>query len=103
MSQTTKVLLTVVAVVVVLGGIYYFYARTRTGSVSDEQQVGMMVPQETVGTSSEAAVLPTGNDTSDAALGQDLSAIDSQISGLNADNASVNQSLNDQQVTQSSL
>lgn len=41
------------------------------------------------------------NDASDAAIAQDAAAIDTQMQGLNSDNASVDSSVNDKAVAQS--
>jgi hypothetical protein len=68
----------------------------------------MPVSGSSIGTSSAtgntasntAAALPGGSSDSDAALNSDAAAIDTQMSGLNADNANLNTSMNDQPITQ---
>ena len=53
--------------------------------------------------STQSAGLPSGSTADNAALGQDLTAIDGQMNGFASDNASVDGSLSDKPVQQSSL
>lgn len=102
MSNTTKVTVAVVALAVILGGAYYWYVSQP--ATPEATTVGTATPNtNSVSSTSGASTLPSGTQTSNQALGQDLSAIDTQLSGLNSDNTNVSQSVNDQQVQQSSL
>ena len=56
-----------------------------------------------VESSSGPSNLPTGAETTNDALDEDLSSIDAQLSGLDADTANADQSFADQQVVQSEL
>lgn len=96
MSNTTKVFWIIVVIAVIAGAVWY---ATRSDSATVMSELGT----DTVSSTSGPSTLPTGTDTSNSALDQDLSSIDSQLSGLNADTANASASLNDQQVTQSSL
>ena len=83
MSTTTKVLIAIAALAVIGAGIYYF---TRTAHAP-----------------SEGSALPSGGDTSDAALEKDMQSFDAEIDAFASDNASIDSGLNDKQVEQSSL
>lgn len=101
MSNTTKATVAVVALVVILAGGYWFVS---SQTAPEATTVVATTPNPvSVSSTSGASTLPSGTQTSNQALGQDLSAIDTQLSGLNSDNANVSQSVNDQQVPQSSL
>jgi hypothetical protein len=84
MSTTAKVLIGIVVLVLIGAGIYYY---TKTPAAA---------PANT-------AELPSGSDTSDAALDKDMQSMDAQMSAFSQDNASIDSGLNDQQVQQSSL
>ena len=88
------VIIVLVAVLATLG--YWWYQ-------SEYPSAGWM-PQKASETGvAQTAVLPSGADTSDTSLDQDLGAIGTQISAFGSDNASVNAGLSDQQIEQSSL
>ena len=93
MQNTWKIVLWILIVLVLAGGAYYWYANRSpigTPSLGTEQQTQAADP----------SALPSGSDTSDAALQQDSAAIDTQMSGMNDDTASIDSGLNDQQVPQ---
>ena len=101
MPQSSKTIWIVVAVavVLVLGGVWW-YGQSGSGynaPVSDQSQSG----------GDNQAAAPSGNPSaslqgsSDASIDGDLSTYDSQMKGLTSDSASVDQSLNDQPVAQS--
>ncbi|MDB5195085.1 MAG: hypothetical protein JWO84_269 [Parcubacteria group bacterium] len=83
MSQTTKIVLGIVVVAVILAGAYYYW--------------NMHTSTAGIGTTSAAAgdvtTLPSGSSATDASIAQDLSSIDSQITAVNADTASAGASV----------
>ncbi len=92
MSQS-KVVLWVAVVLVLVGGFLWW-------SSSEQSQVpaGGNMPAAQNG-QNNGALAPAQN-TSDASLNRDLSAVDNQMQGLSADTASADQGLNDQPITQ---
>ncbi|KND49236.1 MAG: hypothetical protein AB203_02470 [Parcubacteria bacterium C7867-008] len=85
MSQNTKVAVAI-AVVVVLGvAAYYWYAK--------------MMPQEDTTFTTASSTLPSGNSTTDTSLNEDTAAIDAELKGLIADQATVNSSVDDSEKT----
>jgi hypothetical protein len=113
MSTTGKVVLGIVVLVIVLGGGYYYYAHSKMATVgmnaTSTSMDGMAMDgmasasAATAGMQATAAAntsLPGGSSDSDAALDQDASSIDTQMSGLNSDNANESQSLNNQSASQ---
>lgn len=59
-------------------------------------------PSDSTRTEQVSSGLPTGDtDTTDAALDQDIAALDAQLKGLADDSTSVSASLSDKPVTQS--
>ena len=93
-----KTLVAIVAVLAVLGGAAYWYTSNYALPMNIE------VHESTVGaTTTSEVILPSSTAPSNQTLDQDLSAIDSQLSGLSSDTASASASLNDKQVSQSSL
>jgi hypothetical protein len=91
MSQSTTIAW-VIAVVVIMGGGYYWY--THQGSAPSDTPLA-----ETTDQGQKSGTSPS--DTSDAAIIQDAAVVDGDLVGLDADNASMNQSLNDEPVSQS--
>ena len=96
MSNATKTVAAVIVLIIVAGGGYYVYTHTpsQTGSNVSSGTPGMAA------TNTAVASLPGGSSNSDAALNSDTTAIDTQMSGLNTDNANTNSSLNDQAISQ---
>ena len=87
----------VIIIVAILAGLLWWYLPQGTG--------GSATGTPATSTSTQA-VAPTGSPSigsSDAALTNDLSAIDAQMSAFASDNASVDGSLSDKPVQQSSL
>ncbi|MDB5237162.1 MAG: hypothetical protein JWL88_264 [Parcubacteria group bacterium] len=82
MSKNAKIA-TAVAVVLVLGGLgYYWY--------SDE----IKAPTASATFVDTPATLPSGTDTSDQSLQTDTAAIDAQMKGLSADQATMSSTVN---------
>ena len=103
MTTTGKVLVGIVVVLILAGGAYYWYSSTHSAvnpTLQTATSTDSMQGMQTQGSTESASVLPSGSGTSDASLNQDTAAIDSQMTGLDSDNASVNSSVNDQPISQ---
>ena len=90
MSKTSKLFVWVIALVIVLGGAWWYLSQNTTpqqGTQSNPQSSGVSYPT-------------TSSDNSNTALNQDLSSIDSQLNALNSDSASIDTGLNDQPIQQ---
>jgi len=106
MSRNTKIAVWVVAAIVVVGGGAWWWMGMGNSGIS--QVPTNPAPQTAMvggNTNTTPSSTPQGNgismtDNSNAALQADLSNIDSQMNGFSSDNASVNQGLNDQPVSQ---
>ena len=96
MTGALKAVLWILVAVVVIGGVYYWY-QNRHQPLATEQ-----VPVQTATTTDSAGkpALPSGSDTSDAALGQDLAGISADMNVMDADTTSIDQSLNDKPISQ---
>lgn len=90
MSSTAKVTVTIIVILVVLGGVYWWL-------------LGQNAPASPGATNAGNSATQLTNGNTNADLNQDLATIDAQMNGLASDSASVNQSLSDQPVTQSQL
>jgi len=88
-------IITFVIIVIVATGAYYLFARQERAEAPSTETI--------VESSSGPSNLPTGAETTNDALDEDLSSIDAQLSGLDADTANADQSFADQQVVQSEL
>ena len=80
MSQTSKLVLGIAVLLVIALGAYYYWHQQQTASVPASN-------------STEVTTLPSGSSTSDTAIEQDLSSIDSQIKASGGDNADVHTSV----------
>ena len=99
-----KTLLWIFIILIIVGGGVYLWwsgilasfipsmtpAATQTETQNQQQQVAEQ-PQGS---------LPSGNDTSDQALEQDVAAFDAQMAAYGSASSQVDQSLNDKPVTQ---
>lgn len=81
MSSTTKIVIAVVVVILVVLGIWYWSAGNH-GSWNNG-----------AASTSDAAMLPSGSDTSDAALDQDMASINANIQAADADSTNADQSV----------
>ena len=95
MQSALKITLWILVVIVVAGGIYYWYQNARSNAPAAPTPVAT-----STGNGAPASVLPSGSDTSDAALNQDLSGMDTQLSAMSADTASIDSGMNDQPIPQ---
>ncbi len=80
MSQTSKIVLAIAVVAVVLLGGFYYWNVMRSSAPAPENP--------------EVTTLPTGSDSSDTAIDEDLASIDAQLDAVSDDNASANDSVN---------
>ena len=87
----------VAGLIIIAGGAWYWVSKSGAYPESGSGTVQQSEP------SPATATLPSGTQTSDAALEADLNAMDSQIGAFSSDNANINAGLSDQQVQQSSL
>jgi len=83
MTSTAKTILAVVVVAVLAAGFYFWYT-------------GMNPLAPTTGSESDSTALPSGSDTSDAALQQDLTSINANVQATNADSQAVDSSMSGQ-------
>lgn len=84
MNQNTNTIIAVIVVILVAGGLYYWYAVRSVAT-----------PMSGNGTEqSDTTALPSGSDTSDAALTQDMTSINGNIQASNSDSAAVDQGVN---------
>lgn len=98
MSTKSSIITLIVIVALVLIGWWYLASQAPAGSGYNVTPAAQSVES---GQSSSVAATPTAaNDTSDAALNQDLNAADMQTTNLNADASNVDRGLNDQSVPQ---
>lgn len=100
-----KTIIAVFGIVIIAGGAYYWYANQNItpAPVVEVTPTPKAVVTEPSGPNSGPSTLPTGAQSSNEALTQDLASIDSQLSGLSTDTTNASKSLSDQQVAQSSL
>lgn len=96
MTGALKTVLWVLVAVVVIGGIYYWYQNGRQPLPTEEAPVQTATTTESMG----IPTLPSGTDTSDAALEQDLASIGAEVTAMDADATSIDQSLNDKPISQ---
>jgi cytoskeletal protein RodZ len=93
MSKTGKVIMWIVIVIIVVGGIWWWViSRSNTAMAPS----GDNTPS--VSANATSTSYPQGD--SDQSINQDMASMNTQMNGLNSDNASVTQSLNDQPVQQ---
>lgn len=95
MQSVLKTLLWILVVIVIAGGIYYWYQNAHSAPASPATSEAT-----STGDGAPASLLASGSDTSDAGLSQDLAGIDTQMSTLDADTASIDSGLNDQPIPQ---
>ena len=86
MNKNTVIGIVVIIIVIIAG---YFLLRAPAASAPADE--GALKPAEAA---------PSGTSNSDAALDKDSAAIDAQMKGFDADNASVDGSMNDTPVSQ---
>ena len=107
MSKIGKIILWIVIVVIVVGGLWWWWMASQGGAPAsnNNNSVGTTTASNPAAVSSSTASgtqtvasYPQGD--SDQSINQDMTDLNTQMSGLSSDNASVTQSLNDQPVQQ---
>lgn len=102
MSKTGKIILWVVIAVIVIGGIWWWAASQNSAPATTSNSgttSSTTTANSTTGASATASTTyPQGD--SDQSINQDMTSANAEINGLNSDNASVTQSMNDQPVQQ---
>ncbi len=97
MSKTGKIILWVVVAAVVIGGIWWWVASQSSVAAPAVTNENGSLPNSTQTTTATTSY-PQGD--SDQSIDQDMTSLDAQMNGLNSDNASITQSMNDQPVQQ---
>ncbi len=92
-----KIVLWVVIAAVILGGLYYWFTMrgNPASAPAATNTTATTTPQVAQG-----PTLPSGSDTSDAAIQQDLSSTDGDTNAFASDNASIDSGMNDKEVPQ---
>ena len=95
MSKKSLVILAVVIIVLIGICVWYTSSPTQvpTNTKNVQVQNNVAVPITTANDTNQSTMSASTN-TSDAAINQDLGAIDAQLKGLNTDSANINSSLN---------
>lgn len=99
MSTSIKIVLLIV--IVIVAGTAIWWWSMGQGSPVGYNTTNSGNPGGTTNTPSGGSSLSQGN--TNAELNQDLAQIDSQVNGFSSDSASIDQSLNDQSVSQTQL
>jgi cytoskeletal protein RodZ len=104
MSKTAKIVLGIVIAVIVVGGIWWWIASQSAGpstamvpAATSNSATSTSSASSTVSSTSSSSY-PQGD--SDQSIDQDMTSLNTQMNGMNSDNASVTQSMNDQPVQQ---
>ncbi len=95
MSKTFKMVLVIAVVLIVAAGLYYWFMNPGGSEI--------LPPSDMNSATQSSATLPSGNDTSNVSLTQDMKAIDAQMNSFVSDDASVDASVSDQSGEQSAL
>ena len=88
----------VVVIVLVLAGAWYFTEPKPEAPVVANTQASQPQPADTTAQPSAPAV--TAQNSSDAAIGQDMAGVDANMKALDADSANADSGINDQPVSQ---
>jgi hypothetical protein len=94
MDTTGKIIVWVVVILIILGGLFYWYEYMHTPKVSTSMTATSSAMLPSAAATAAANPLPAGTSTSDAALSQDTAAIDAQMNGLDSDNTNMTSSVN---------
>ena len=97
----TKTIWIIVVAIVIIGGGIWIWAAKHTSNVD----LGQSSPAATGSMANNAGSTATSSTSalqgnSDAAIQQDMTSVNAQMNGFASDSASMNQSLNDQPVSQ---
>jgi len=92
MPTNVKVTLGILVLAALIGGGYYWYASTKATPAP--------VATDTSTDSAPAHTLPSGSDTSDDALSQDVASVDADMNAMSSDTAAIDAGLSDKEITQ---
>ena len=91
----TIILLVILIVIIIVGWLWYGMWNSAPAPVPQASNTNSVQSQQSASAiNADGGLTTSASDTSDAALESDLNSVDTQMSASNADNASVNQSLN---------
>ena len=102
MSTILKLSICIILVIIIIGGIWWWYSASQPSHI--KTPVNTQQNQNTQNNQTAQNMPPKANNeeisppkaTTDADLNNDLTALGNQLNTLNADNLSVDQSLNNQ-------
>ncbi len=89
MSKTSKIVLGVVIIIVVIAAIIWLAMAQNSAANGGQGAPVSQNASSSTGSLNDLTTAPT--DSSDEALNQDLSSVDAQMKGLSSDAANVNQ------------
>lgn len=94
MLGNTKIVIGIIVVAVVIGIGYYWYSSTKPSAP-------VTTATNTQGTAAPAGpTLPSGTNTSNDALAQDVASVDADVSAMNGDTTAIDTGLSDKAVAQ---
>ena len=93
-----KAVLWIIVALLILAGVYYWYTHKAVAPATTTSAAA--VTAAPASSAQRASSLPSGSDTSDAALAQDASSINAQMQSFNSDNAAIDSGMNDKPVSQ---
>lgn len=93
MPANVKVTLGLIVLAAVIGGGYYWYSSSKSAPapVAVNEDASGIPPAHT---------LPSGSDTSDEALSEDVASVDADVGAMSSDTAAIDAGLNDKEITQ---
>jgi hypothetical protein len=97
MSTTSKVVITLVVLVIAIVGSWLYFSGAPDMSTTS---ITASTSDTALQNSNQTATSSVTSNGSNTSVAQDTAAIDAQMNGLNSDSASTNQSLNDKPVQQ---
>jgi hypothetical protein len=98
MSPVVKTSIGVILLLSIAGGLYWYLVMNKKAPVPQAT-----VEQTLVSTTPPVVTLPSGTEATDAALAQDLGAVDANLNGFATDNTDISNGLSDTPVQQASL
>jgi hypothetical protein len=96
MPGKIKAAVSIAVIAIVLAGGYYVYISNKVSTPAPQTATNTATPQDT----NTGPTLPSGSDTSDAALQKDVASVDADMSAMAGDSASIDSGMNDKAVPQ---
>lgn len=97
MTGQTKIALSVLAAVIVLAAGAYYWFDHSSGSTPP---VSQSATASDAGNQVVPPTLPTGTDSSDEALAQDVASVDTDLGAMAGDTSSIDSGINDTPISQ---